>query len=444
MKVSAERIPQSQVVLEIEVEPERVEKSLEAAYHRLARRANVPGFRKGKAPRAMIERYLGHEALLQEALDSLIPEVYREALDEQDIDPVELPELEMVSTEPLVMKATVPVRPTVELGDYQNMWLPRDPVAVLPERVDEAIEQLRHRYASLQPVERPLQWGDVLRADVTITAEDRTLVDRKDAEFQLREGSTVFLPGLAEALIGREKGKEEESELALPEDFGDSDLVGKPCRCRVHIHEIKEEELPPLDDSFARQVGESFPTLAKLRERVTNDIREAEEQAGMEQYRSQIMTTLEQSAQLEYPPVLIEKEIDRVLREQLGPTGDAAALERFLQRVGKTEQQVRDELRPAAEQRLRCSLLLSKVAEVENIEVDEKEVDQEIERMATAAGPQAGDVHRLFNNPNGRDAIRGSLYTRKTWDRLVHVVSTDKSGAVADGDAPTESADSNE
>jgi trigger factor len=444
VKVSAERIPQSQVVLEIEVEPERVEKAVDAAYQRLASRTNVPGFRKGKAPRAMIERYLGRDTLLQEALDRLVPEVYREAVEGQEIDPVELPQVEMVSTEPLIMKATVPVRPTVELGDYQGMWIPRDPVAVLPEQVDEAIEQLRHRYANLQPVDRPSKWGDVLTASVAISADSRTLLDQKNAQFQLREDATVFLPGLAEKLVGREKGKEEEIEISLPEDFGDPALAGKPCRCRVLVHEIKEEELLPLDDGFARQVGEGFPTLEKLRERLAADIREAEEQSSLESYRSQIITALEESAQVDYPPILVEREIDRLLREQLGPPGDAGGLERFLRRVGKTEEQLREELRPTAEQRLRRSLLLSKVAEVENIEIGDSEVDEEIERMTSSAGPRAEEVRRLFDNPDGRDAIRGSLFTRKTWDRLVSIVSADKPAAVLEGETPTESAESSE
>ncbi len=442
MKVSAERIPQSQVVLEIEVEPERVEKSLDAAYQRLARRANVPGFRKGKAPRAMIERHLGRDALLEESLDRLIPEVYREAVEEQEIDPIDLPRVEVVSTEPLIVKATVPVRPTIDLGDYQGMWIPRDPVAILPEQVDEVIDQLRHRYANLLPVERPSKWGDVLTASVAISADGRTLLDKKDAEFPLREDTPIFLPGLVEKLVGLEKGKEEEIEVFLPEDFRDSALAGKPCRCRVLIHEIKEEELPPLDDGFARQVGEGFPSLEKLRERLAADLREAEEQSSLEGYRSQIITTLEESARLEYPPVLIEREIERLLREQLGPSGDAGGLERFLQRVGRTEEQVREELRPAAEQRLRRLLLLSKVAEVENIEIGDSEVDQEIERMIATAGPRAGEVRQLFDNPDGRDAIRGSLFTRKTWDRLVSIVSADKSAAAVEGDTPAESAES--
>jgi trigger factor len=422
VKVSAERIPQSQIVLEIEVERERVEKSLNAAYQRLVQRANVPGFRKGKAPRAMLERHLGRDALLQEALDHLIPEVYREAVEEQDIEPIELPQLEMVSTEPLVMKATVPVRPTIELGDYRSLREPREPVVVPEEQVDEALEALRHRYANLEPVERPIQWGDFIGVDMLITVGNRRVVDQKDVEFPLREGATVYLPGFAEKLVGLGKGQEAEFQVSIPQDYGDSGLAGKDCTCRVKVHEIKEEKLPPLDDSFARQVGEGFPNLQALRDRLASDLRETEEQAAMERYRTKVISVLEENARLEYPPVLVEKEIDRLLREQAGPRGDGD-VERYLQRVGKSEEELREEMRPLAERRLRRSLLLSKVAEVENIEVDDSEVEQEIERMASGAGQQAEEVRRLFDNPGGRDAIQGSLLTRKTWERLTSIVS---------------------
>lgn len=433
MKVSAERIPQSQVVLQIEVEPERVEKSLDAAYRRLVQRASVPGFRKGKAPRAMLERHLGRDVLLQEALDRLIPEVYREAVEAEEIEPIERPELEMVSTEPLVMKATVPVRPTIELGDYRSLRLPREPVVVPEERIDEALEGLRHRYANLEPVERPVRWGDFIRIDASISVGNRRVVEQKDVEFPLREGAAVYLPGFAEMLVGLEKGRETEFELPVAEDYGDKGLAGKVCVCRVTVHEVKEEELPPLDDSFARQVGEGFASLDALRERLASDIREAEEQAAMDRYRAEVISALEKNAHLEYPPVLVDKEVDRMLREQAGPRGDGD-LERYLQRAGKSEEQLRAELRPLAEQRLRRSLLLSKVAEVENIEVDESEVGQEIERMASSAGAQAEEIRRLFDNPGGREAIQGSLFTRKTWDRLIEIVS---GAEPAEGDEET-------
>lgn len=444
MKVSAERIPQSQVVLEIEVEPERLEKSLDAAYRRLVQRTIVPGFRRGKAPRAMLERHLGRDVLLDEALDRLIPEVYREAIEQEDIDAVELPQVEMVSTEPLVMKATVPVRPTIELGDYQRMWLPRETVEVKEERVDEALEQLRHRYANLEPVKRPLTWGDVVTADVAGRVDGRTLFDRKDAEFQLKEERPVFLPGLAEKLVGLKKGAEQDIDLPLPRDFGDAALAGKTCLCHVAVHEVKEEKLPALDDEFARQVGEGFAGLDALRQRLRDDLQHAEEEAALDRYHDLILSTLEESAQLEYPPVLVEKEIDHLLQDQTGPGGDARTLERYLQRIGKSEEQVRKDLHSVAEQRLRRSLLLSRVAEVENIDVDDNEITQEIERMASSGGPQAQEIRRVFDNEDGRGAIRRSLVTRKTWDRLVDIVSADKSGPAAEGDAPAEEVDTEE
>jgi len=437
VKVSTEKIPHSQVVLEIEVEPERVERSMEAAYRRLVQRANVPGFRRGKAPRAMLERHLGRDTLFEEALDRLIPEVYREAIDMEDIDPIESPEVEMVSTEPLVMKATVPVRPTVELGDYHQMWIPREPVVVPEERVDEAIDQLRHRYASLEPVERPIQWRDVVTADVSGTVDDKSLFERKEAQFQLLEERPVFLPGLAEQIIGLEKDAEKEVEVPLPEDFPGEEMAGKSCKCHVKVSAIREEILPELDDAFARQVGESFDSVDALRERLRADIQEAEERTARESYEEQIIDTMAETATLEFPPVLVEKEIDHILRDQMGPGGDQQAFERYLERIGRTQEQLREELRPTAEQRVRRSLLLSKVSEVENILVDDAEVTQELDRMATSAGPQAQEIKRVFDNPGGREALSRSLLTRKTWDKLIEIVSTEKAGEKVE-EAPIE------
>ncbi|HET6494176.1 MAG TPA: trigger factor [Thermoleophilia bacterium] len=431
MKVSTERIPESQVVLEIEVEPERLAKSLDAAYRRIVQRTNVPGFRRGKAPRAMLEREIGQDSLLQEALDRLIPEVYREAIEQEDIDAIDLPQVEMVSTDPLVMKATIPVRPTVELGEYHGMWLPRDPVVVPEERVDEALEQLRHRYANLEPVKRAVDWGDVVTADVRGAVDGRALFDRADVEFQVRKDRPVFLPGLAEEIVGLGKGSEKEVDLPLPGDFPDSEIAGKACRCRVAVHEVKEEQLPALDDAFARQVGEGFADLDALRQRLTEDLRKAEEDAELDRYQDQVLATLEESAQIEYPPVLVEKEIDHLLREQVGPGGERG-MEQYLQRIGKSEEELRAQLQLVAERRVRHSLLLSKVAEVEDIIVEDNEVTEEAERMISAAGAQADEFRRVFGGSSGRDAIRRSLLTRKTWDKLVEIVSSEKSGQAAE------------
>jgi trigger factor len=444
VKVSAQKIPDSQVVLEIEVEPERVEKALDRAYRQLVNRTRVPGFRPGKAPRALLERYLGRDALMRQALDRLVPEVYQEAARQEDVEPIDLAELEVVTTEPLVVKATVPVRPTVDLGDYRQVRVPQEPVEVPQERVEQALEDLRHRYAVLEPVDRPVQWGDILRADVAGTVGDITIVDQKDVEFQLREGQTVSLPGFAERLIGLAKGVETEAEVPVPADFSDQRLAGGTARYRVLIHEIKEERLPPLDDGFARQVGEGFASLSALRERIESDIRQVEEEVALHRYHDQVLAAVEERATLEFPPVLVDREVERLLRDEKMASGSGPGraaggsdVERHLRVQGKSEEELRQELRPLAVERVRRSLILTQVAEAENIDVSDAEIDQEVERLVSSAGPQAEEVRRLFVNADGRDALRRRLVARGTLDRLVDIASDE---GAADGEEQEEAA----
>jgi trigger factor len=328
--------------------------------------------------------------------------------------------------EPLVVKATVPVRPTVELDDYRQVRVPRAPVEVPNERVEQALEDLRHRYAVLEPVDRPVQWGDVLRGDIAGAVDDITIVDQKDAEFQLREGQALTLPGFAERLVGLVKAVENEVEVPVPDGFADKRVAGKTARYHVTIHEIKEEKLPALDDNFARQVGESFPSLAALRERVESDIRQFEEEEARHTYHDQVLSALEERATLEFPPVLVEREVERLLRDQTtsGGRGDAAGdMERYLRSQGKSEEELREELRPLALERVRRSLILTQVAEAENIDVSDAEIDQEVERLVSSAGPQSEGVRRFFAEAEGRDALKRRLLTRTTLDRLESIAS---------------------
>ncbi|HJX61016.1 MAG TPA: trigger factor [Dehalococcoidia bacterium] len=422
MKVSTERIPDSQVVLEIEVEPERMEKSLEKAYRRLAQRAKVPGFRKGKAPRAMLERYLGSEAIRHEALDILIPEAYRQAITEEKIEPIDLPAIEVTQEEPLVFKATVPVRPSIDLGDYRAVRVEREPPAVREERVDEQIEELRHRYALLEPVERAVQVGDMVRAEVQISVDGRQVFREEDAEFRLRQGAAILLPGFAEALPGGEKGQRREFGLDVPADFPQRVLAGRSCQCSVLVKEVKEERLPEITDAFAREVGEGFPSLAALRERLTADLREAAEREADGSYREKVVDAMVAVATLEFPPQLVDREVDRLLQDRANASG-AADVEAYLRDLRKPEEDLRQELRWEAIQRVQNSLVLSKLAEAEGIAVSKDDIDAEIERLAVSAGPRVDEVRRMFAGKRGREALESSLFTRRTLDRLVAIAS---------------------
>lgn len=425
MKVTTERLPDSQVVLEIEVDRERLERSLDQAYRRLAARTRVPGFRPGKAPRPVVERYLGHSTLLREALDQLVPEVYEEAAREEGIEPIAPPDFEITSLEPVTFKATVPVRPTVDLGDYRSLHIEREPVQVSDEQVQAALEDLRRRYAYLQPVNRPVQFGDTVLAEIVGWDENgREVVHEEEAEFTIREDVPISLPGFVEQIIGMRPGETKEFSIQAPEDFRDPDLAGKTVTYRITVQEVKEETLPDLTDEFARRVGEGFTTLSLLREHVRSDLRRQAEEAARRRDQERALDALVAQARVEFPQVLVEREIDRIIADQTGPLTSARDLERQLQRVGKSEEELRAELRPQAEDKVRRSLVLTEFARAEGITVTPEDVDAEIERMAEGlSDQQANQVRQIFGTENGREVISRSLFTRKALDRLLEIVS---------------------
>jgi len=422
MKVSNERIPESQVVLEIEVEPERLERSLDRAYRRLAQKTEVPGFRKGKTPRHMLERYLGRGAVLQEALELLIPEAYNQAIEEESVDAIDYPKIEVVQQEPLIFKATVAVRPSVDLGDYREVRVEREPVTVSEEQVNDKLEELRHRYAILEPVDRPLQMGDRVWADIRVSVDGRSVFSEDDAEVHLHQGVPVLVPGFVEELLASEKGVERQFSIHVSPDHPQRPLAGKTCLCTVLVKEIKEERLPELDNAFAAVVGEGFPSLEALRERLESDLRQSAEQEADVRYREKVVDGVVAAASVEFPPVLAERETEQLLRERVSSSG-AGDIERYLQQMRKSEEELRQELRLRAVERIQGSLVLGKVAAVEGISVSEEDIDGEIERLVASSGPQAEEVRKVFRSAGSRDALERSLLTRKTVERLVAIAS---------------------
>lgn len=433
MKVSTERIQDSQIVLEIEVDDERLEKAKSSAYRRLASKAKIPGFRPGKAPRNVVERHFGEHTILHEAIDQLMPQVYKEALEQEEIDPIDQAGYELVTESPLVAKFTVPVQPTVDIGDYASLRVPREPVVVEAEQVQEGLESLRHRYATLEPVTRPAEWNDIVRADVDGTVDGATLVHEEDAEFQLLEERTISLPGFAEALIGREKGAAFEFEVTVPDDAPQEQMRGRPALYKVAIKEVKQEILPELDDEFARQAGEGFDSLEALRTRVGDDLRQALEQEDEQRYRDEVLEALVKRVRPEFPPILAEREVERLLQEQnnaLQPKNargnSREGLERYLQQAGKSEEELREELQPIAEARISRSLVLSEVTEAEHIAVTDAELEEEIDRLSSGAGEQADELRRLFSSEAAKENLRRSLTTKQTLERLVEIASSEE------------------
>lgn len=437
----------------IEVEDTRLDAAREKAVKKLAPKAKVPGFRPGKAPPNLVRQYFGEERILDEALDDLVPVIYREAVEaDESIEPIARPRLVVETTEPLVVKATIPVRPTIELGDYASVRIETQPVQVEESRVDDTVLALRRRAATLEPHEREIGWRDVIRIEVegTVEVEGRApalvdpsgkplvasktreaMVNKQEAEIQLSEERDVLFPGFEEHLIGRKKGEEFEFDLDIPPGINEEKYKDKQVHFTVNVLETKTEVLPEIDADFLQSVGDGYQSIESLREKIREDLERAEQFRISARYHDEILDKLVEIAAVEYPPVMLEAEVDRLLHDQFGHVQHEANFGQYLQRLGKTEEQVREDFRPIAESRLRRSLVLSKVAETEHIDVSQEEISAEIDTLTSAGGPQAAQLRAMFESDEGRATIRRNLLTRKTLDRLVEIATRD--GAAAPG-----------
>jgi len=420
MKVSTEPVENSQVALNIEMEPPEIDKYLDRAYNRLVKRISVPGFRKGKAPRDILERHIGKDALFQEALEDLIPMAYKEALDEQKIDPIAQPKFELIKTEPLIFKAVVPLKPTIKLGDYKQIRVESKPVEISKKDIDATIEQLREQQAVLLPVDRPVQFGDVVTIDVGGEREGEPFPIRKDIVYEVAKGARLPLPGFAEKLEGLIKGEEKSFVLSYPADYEVKEIAGKEHAFKVTVKEIKEKKLAEADDEFAKSLGKD--DLASLREQIESNLKARAEERARAELEQAAMDRLVELGELEYPPVLVEREIDRLVNEETRHFADGVAgLENYLKTLNKTMDDHREELRPMASQRVVRSLVLGKMAEDEKVEVADSEIDAEVEKMAQDADKQAEDIRKLFSLPQARESIHQFLIGRKAMDRLVEI-----------------------
>jgi len=422
MKVSTEPMENSQVALNVEMEAPEVDKYLEKAYNRLVGKVSVPGFRKGKTPRAILERHIGKDALLEEALELLVPKVYEEALQSQEIDAIAQPQIEIVQTEPVIFKAIVPLRPTVKLGDYGKISIESEPVEIKDEEVEATIEQLRQQHAVLLPVDRPVQFGDAVTIDIEGERESKPFPIGKGLVYEVVKDARLPLPGFVEKLEGMRKDEERSFQLSYPPDYEMKELAGQEHSFKVTATEVKEKELPEINDEFAKSLGSE--DLASLREQIATNLKtRAEDRARLELEQKAVDAAVELS-EMEYPPVLVDREIDRLLNEEARNFAEGiAGLENYLKSLDKTMDGHREELHLIADRRVVRSLVLEKIAEAEKIEVDTSEIDEEIDKMVKDAGEKAEEIRNLFGLPQARESIKQSLITRKTVDRLVQIAS---------------------
>ncbi|MFQ5987744.1 MAG: trigger factor [Dehalococcoidia bacterium] len=423
LKVTEERIGSCQAVLNIEVGEERVEAALRRASQRISQRVQIPGFRKGKAPYRVVLQSFSEEAIYNEALKELGSEVYREALADRGIEPFDQASLDVIQLKPLILKITVPLEPIVELGGYRQTRLTPEEVSVEEEEVNALLAQIQRENAQEVPVERPTKLGDCLTIDVEGSVDGKPIIKVEGERFIPAADMPNPAPGFSEQLVGMMAGQEKEFPLVYPADYSDESLAGEEAAFCVFLHEVKEIRLPAIDDDLARTVGD-FETLDELKGRLREGLRAEAESEAQERFAEKVLATVIAQAKIEFPPILLEREIDRMVEERVARLRRLGfTLEGYLKAIEKSEEEWREELGPQAEERLKRSLVLGEVAELEGIEVEAAEIEEEIDRRAQLLGDQADAARESLSSAPSRHNIALELYGQRALQRLVEIAT---------------------
>ncbi|NPV27221.1 MAG: trigger factor [Firmicutes bacterium] len=417
MKTTVERIQKNQVALEVEVDEAKLEQALEQAYRKVVKKVNIPGFRKGKVPRPILEARLGKEVLYEDAIELIIPEAYSQAVKEAAIDPVDQPDISIVQLEsgrPFIFKATVTVKPEVELGQYKEIEAEKLDIAVTDEDVQNYLERLQQRHAKLVALEEgTVEKGDQVTIDFVGTINGEPFAGGKANEYNLEIGSGTFIPGFEEQLIGAAIGEEREVKATFPTDYYVQDLAGQDAVFQVTVKGIKRKELSPIDDEFAKDVSE-FSTLEELKADVAKSLQQGAEARAKRAYEEEVVRKVVEAAQVDIPTVMIDQKAESMVDEfgqRLRFQG--ISLEQYLQFSDLTREQLKQQFWAQAEQAVKTNLVLEQIAKVEQIEVSDEDFEREVVQMAEQYQRDPVEMRKTMLG------IRDSLDYRIKLDKVV-------------------------
>ncbi len=401
MKVTAENGENQQVTLTVEVEAAELTKSINRACKQLANRVNIPGFRKGKAPRLIVERHVGKTYVLNEAFEDLFQKFYGKALDEQNINPVTQPQVDVVTLEDgkdVVFKATVTPRPEVTLGEYKGLQIEKKAVEVKDEDVDQQIKNMQDRHGKMVEAAEgaEVKNGDFTTIDFKGFVDDKPFAGGEGKDYPLQIGSGSFIPGFEDQLVGAKVGEERDVNVTFPEDYHAKELAGKPALFKCKVNSIKEKELPALDDAFAKEVSK-FETLDELKADIRKNLTaNAERQAETEQ-KTAAIDTATNNITVDIPTVMIDNRVTTMIQElEMRLQQQGIPFDKYLEYAGTDVSKLRENYRETAEKNVRTDLMLEEVAKAENIKVEPKDLDQEVAVMAATYGATPEQVKEII------------------------------------------------
>jgi trigger factor len=422
MQITTTPAPKSTVIVEVEVPAERLTRAVGEATRALSQRTRVPGFRPGKAPRGVLEAVLGHGAVLDEAVDRVVNSAYREALVEKEILPLTNADVEIVQAEegkPLIFKATVPVRPEVELGDYRNFNFKPEIESTDDAKVDKVIEELRDQNASLSPVEdRPARKGDYAVIKYEGTRDGAPFEGGSTERMPLIIGEDRLIPGFEDELVGLNVGDTKGFDITFPADYAEESLAGQKAHFEVELRELREKILPDADDDFARSMGD-FADLATLRDEVRKRLERNALDKARHTFSDRIIEYAVANATIDLPDVLVDQEVEVMHDEFRGALArQGISDEAYAKVTGKSHEDLHADFRPDAEKRVKVLLVLSKIAEAEGLTVADADVDAEVARGKERYGRDQKLV-KYFDSERGRNYIRSTLRRSKLVEKLV-------------------------
>ena len=400
MSVQVEKLEKNMAKLTIEVAPEELEKAIEGAYQKNKSKISVPGFRKGKVPRQMIERMYGKEVFYEDAVNALIPEAYEKAVDECEEEIVSSPKIEVEQVEagkPFIFTAEVALKPEVKLGKYKRVKVEKADTEVTDEEVDKEIDKERESNArNIDVTDRAVKDGDIVTLDFEGFVDGTAFEGGKGENYPLTIGSGTFIPGFEEQLVGAEIGKETEVNVTFPEDYQAEDLKGKAAVFKCTVKEIKEKELPTLDDEFASEVSE-FETLAEYKADIRGRLEERKAKAAREAKEAAVIEEIIKDSDMEIPEAMIETQQRQMIDEfaqRIQMQG--LTLEQYFQFTGASYDQMIEQVKPQAEKRIQSRLVLEAVAAAEKIEATEEDYEEELKSMAEAYQMEVDKVKELL------------------------------------------------
>jgi trigger factor len=425
LKVTRDDVEDRQAILHIEVEEDRVEKHLQRAHQKVSARINIPGFRKGKAPRRIVEQFVGREYLLDEAMETLVPEAVGVAVEESDIESTHTPpRVSITERDPIVkIDATVALPPVATLGDYKKLKFDDELEVVADEQIEEQLTQVQESQATWEPVKRAAKLGDMLTITSKGLVEGSEFANVDGGEFLAEAGSMNPVPGFAEQLKGMKEGDSKEFDIDIPADYPNEEFAGKTANFTVDVADVKKKELPKLTDGLAASLGEDFKTVAELRTRISENL-EAQAKDGLRRsLEEKIVDALVDGAEFEVSPMIIEHEAEHVLEDQQRQLSQYNIdFEQYMQGIGKSTEEIFAEAKDSAELRLKRMLVIDTLAEDGGASVSDEEVAAEIAVMQET--PQYANEN--LDTDEARDAVQRILRRRTAIDQVIELTHKPK------------------